>query len=318
MALTKSDINNFRGELFVIGQNQTPFLNVIGGLNGGARIGSVEFATSVTANTNAASQNVKTEDASVNAGTPTTYAKTQNFNTTQIMKNDAAVSFVKGANNQFYGGLNNEQDGSRPDSLSFQKEMALLQMAKDIDYSFIQGTYVKAVNTATAAKTRGILEATVSNAIAAAGANLDKAIMDSLLKLMFNSGSPFQEPILMCGADQKVKISNIYGFAPTDRNIGGINIQQIETDFGLIGVLLEPNMPSDSVSIAEASVCNPVFNPVVFDGESAPSFDQVNGQDVLWVRTGTVGASFGGFYYSQIGLDYGAESWHGKITGLAV
>lgn len=317
MALTKSDTLNYRGTLFVVGNNQTPFLSMIGGLNGGRREPSAEFSLTVQSTTNVASQNVQSEDTAAAAGTPTTYAKAQTNNTTQIMKYDAAVTFKKAAARVWASGLNNGEEVSQPDSLTFQRQMALLQMAKDIDYSFIQGSYVQAANTATAAQTRGIIEAVTTNAVAAAGANLTKALVDTLLKNMYNNGSLFQNIVLLVPATQKVNLSNIYGYAPENRNVGGINIQQIETDFGLVGVTLEPHMPSNSLVAVEVSVCTPTFNPVIFDEGNGAMIDLVNGQDVIWVRTAVTAAQYGGFYYSQIGLDYGPESYHGKITGLA-
>ena len=119
MALTKSDILNYRGNLYIVGQNQTPFLSMIGGLNGGKRVPSPEFSTSVEGATNSASQNTQSEDIASAAGTPTTYTKTPKNNTVQIMKYDAAVTFRKSSSsNGWFGGLNNAEAGSSPDSLS--------------------------------------------------------------------------------------------------------------------------------------------------------------------------------------------------------
>jgi hypothetical protein len=317
MANTLSTTLNYRGALYILGQNQTPFLSMIGGVNGGRRETSEQFAVSVTGTTSSASQSAITEDASILAGTATTYAKTQTYNTTQIMKNIAQVSFKKAGNAGRMGGINNDEAGSSPDTLQFQKDMALLQMAKDIDYSFIQGSYQAAANSATAGKTRGMIEAITTNTTATGGASLSKALIDALLKKMFDSGSPMSNLVMFVGATQKIRITDIYGYAPEDRNVGGVNVQQIETDFGRIGVMLEPNMASDDVLICEIDVCSPVFNPIVFDGNSAPEVSLEAGSDVMWVKTGTVGAMYGGFYYSQVGLDYGPEIWHGTLTGLA-
>jgi hypothetical protein len=317
MALTKSDTLNYRGTLFVVGQNQTPFLNMIGGLNGGRREPSPEFSLSVESSTTSAAQTVQSEDTAASAGTPTTYTKSQTTNTTQIAKYDAAVTFKKSAARVWASGLNNGEDVSQPDSLTHQRQMALLQMAKDTDYSFIQGTYQQAANTATAAKTRGILAAITTNATAAAGATLTKALVDTMLKGMYNNGALFSNLVLLVPATQKVVLSNIYGYAPESRNVGGVNIQQIETDFGLVGVTLEPNMPAASIAAVEMTVCTPTFNPVIFDEGSGAMVDLVSGQDVIWVRTAVTAAQYGGFYYSQVGLDYGPETYHGKITGLA-
>jgi hypothetical protein len=41
------------------------------------------------------------------------------------------------------------------------------------------------------------------------------------------------------------------------------------------------------------------------------------GIDVLYQPVATTAAARGGFLYTQIGLDYGPEEYHGSITGLA-
>jgi hypothetical protein len=141
-------------------------------------------------------------------------------------------------------------------------------------------------------------------------------MIDELLREMAASGSPFQNPVIFASAFQKQKLSDIYGYAPEDRNIGGLNIQTIETDFARLGVMYNPQMDTDDLLIADLAVCSPVFVPVSFaDGQLQD--DMVFGSDVIWVPTAVVAAKTGGFYYSQIGLDYGPEEYHGTITGLA-
>ena len=90
---------------------------------------------------------------------------------------------------------------------------------------------------------------------------------------------------------------------------------EIETDFGIVQVMLTPQMATDSLLIAEMSVCNPVFVPVSFNGEEVLS--DANGADVLWVKTAVTAAAAGGFYYTQAGISYGPEEYHGTLTGLA-
>jgi len=319
MATTKSDTLNYRGVLYTLGLNATPFLNMIGGLNGGRREASATFSTSVTGTTSASAQTVQSEDTAGSAGTPTTYTKTQSTNTTQIMKRDAEVTFKKAGNGAFMGGVNNGENPSQPDSLRWQRDMAIKQLAKDVDYSFLQGTYVAPASTATAGKTRGIIEAITTNTTSASSANLSKALVDGLLDDMSLAGAPMDNLVIVVNGAQKVKISNIYGFAPTDRNVGGVNIKQLETDFGNIGVVLEQNMPTTTLLIAEMSVVVPVFNPISFDSEQGVvGATSEGGADVIWVPTGITSAKFGGFYYTQIGLDYGPEEWHGTLTSLAV
>jgi hypothetical protein len=99
-------------------------------------------------------------------------------------------------------------------------------------------------------------------------------------------------------------LSDIYGYAPTDRMVGGVNIEEVVTDFGKVGIKYNPQMPTDEIYLVEMSVCKPVFCPA-------------NGQAISDTPVAVTTAQKGGFLYAQVGLDYGAEEYHGSITGLA-
>jgi hypothetical protein len=121
--------------------------------------------------------------------------------------------------------------GNQPvqDELAFQLDMAMKRAARDIEFSFLQGTYVADTDVSTARKTRGMEQLLTTNEVAAAAAALDQAKIDALLKAMADSGAPFEQPVIFANAFQKQKLSSIYGsalsLAPRDRNIGGVNIQ---------------------------------------------------------------------------------------------
>ena len=66
----------------------------------------------------------------------------------------------------------------------------------------------------------------------------------------------------MAAGSTKSSSQDIYSYAPTDRNIGGTNIKQIETDFGNIGIALNRFMPQTAVLAVEMSAVRPVFQPV--------------------------------------------------------
>lgn len=317
MATTLSDTLNYRGQLFLIGQNQTPFIKMIGGNS--KRSSSFVFPMAQPYALSSASQPAITEDASIVAGTPSTTTRAEDTNTAQIFKYDKAVSFKKQSQYGLMSGINTNDNNPVVDELTFQKMAGLQQFAIDAEYSFLQGAYQAASNTATAAKTRGIIAGTSTNAVAASSAKLSKSLIQELLRTMAASGSPFMNSVIMVNAFQKQLLSDIYGYAPMDRVIGGLNIKQIETDFGMLGVVYVPQMPTGTLQIAELSVCSPVFVPFTFanDGNINPVNMMQDGLDVAWVPTGTVAAARGGFIYSQLGLDYGPEEFHGKITGLA-
>jgi hypothetical protein len=187
----------------------------------------------------------------------------------------------------------------------FQIAANMRQIAVDVEYTFLNGTYQQATNASTAAKTRGILSGVSTNSVAASSAALSKDLIDQLLRTMAGNGAQFINPVIFCNAFQKQKLSNIYGYAPSDRNVGGVNINQVETDFALLGIIWAPYMPTSSILVADLSVCHPVFLPVPDRGL------------LFYEELSKDGASEKGQLYGQIGLDYGPEEYHGKITGLA-
>ena len=100
-------------------------------------------------------------------------------------------------------------------------------------------------------------------------ATLTKALMQQLFKAMYDAGAIFSNMVLYVGSTQKQIITDIYSYAPTDRNVGCTNIKQIETDFGNIGIALDRFMPQTAVLAAELSVLAPVFQPVPGRGTSS-------------------------------------------------
>lgn len=304
------DAPNYVGELFLIGANQTPFLNMIGGLTGGKQYAAFDFPTAQPWALETAAQRAVTETGSATAPTATTFVRSQDTNTCQIFHRAVNVSYKKQSTTGVIGSDTTTDQamlGNQPVSneLDFQIQGNLRQVAVDAEHSFLQGVYQQSTAANVAAQTRGIITATTSNAIAAKTAALSKELIDELLRTMAAAGSVFVNPVIFVNAFQKQKISDIYGYAPESRNVGGVNIQQIETDFAQIGITWAPQMPTDTLLIAEMSVCAPVFCPV--PGKGLLFYEELS----------KTGAAEKGQIYGQMGLDYGPEEYHGKITGLA-
>ncbi len=313
VAATVWNCPNYTGELFLIGANQTPFLNMIGGLQGGAirTVADFEFPLAQPWALEAASQPAITETASLTAPDPWTYVRDQDINTVQIFQRQVSVSYAKqSVTGQVTADATTglvDITGVQPvqNERDFQISAHMRQIAVNVDYTFLNGAYQKATSAAVAAKSRGIITAATTNTVAAAAATLSKALVDELLREMATNGSEFINTVIFVNAFQKQKISDIYGFAPQDRNVGGFNINQIETDFAILGIVWAPNVPTDTLLIADLSVCSPVFLPVPDKGV------------LFFEELSKTGASEKGQIYGQIGLDYGPEEYHGTITGLA-
>lgn len=301
------NLPNYTGELFTSDLTNTPFLSAMGGLTGGMQTTNFEFATDSQYDQETAAQPAITETASLTAPTAISYVRSQNKNVTQIFHEQVSLSYAKLSNGGRLSGINTAGSANNVVSeLDWQISKALEKMARDIEYTFINGTYQISTASNVANKTRGIIAATSTNAVAAAGATLSKALMDELLRTMHSNGAIFNNLVIMCNGFQKQKLSDIYGYAPEDRNVGGVNIKQIETDFGNIGVMPAHRfMPTDTVQLVEMSVVAPVFQLVPEKG------------NLFYEPLAKTGAGEQGQLFAQVGLDHSAEYLHGKITGLA-
>lgn len=296
---------NYVGELFLIGANQTPFLNMIGGLNGGYAVGSWEFPIAQPYALDAAAQPAITEADSKTAPTAKTYVRSQDANVCQIFHRAVNVTYAKQSATAQISGVAINQAPTVDDELAFQINTHLKQIAKDADYTFLNGAYQKATANDVASKTRGVITACSTNAVAASAAALSKTHIDTLLRTMAANGAQFGNMMIFCNALQKQRLTNIYAYAPQDRNVGGVDIKQIETDFAMLGIVWAPNVPADTILVADMSVINPVGLPVPGKGV------------LFYEELAKSGASENGQIYGQLGIDYGPEEFHGKITGLA-
>lgn len=313
-AATVWNCPNYTGELYLIGANQTPFLNLIGGLQGGMvrTVSSMEFPLAQPWALEAASQPEVTETASLTAPTPWTYVRGQDTNTVQIFHRSVSVSYLKQSvtgsvvADATTGLVDVNENQPVQNERDFQITAHMRQIAVNCDYTFLNGAYQKATDSATAAKSRGIITACVTNTVDAAGATLDRTVFNTLIRTMAGNGAEFINPVVFANAYQKQMITEVYGYAPEDRNIGGMNIKQIETDFAVLGVVWAPNVPTTTLLIADLAFCHPVFLPVPEKGV------------LFYEELSKTGAAEKGQIYGQIGLDYGPEEYHGKITGLAV
>jgi|TARA_B100000902_G_scaffold69920_1_gene75708 hypothetical protein len=299
------DLPNYVGELFNVSPTDTPLLSAIGGMTGGKSVTSKQFTWQTTDLASA------TQTAVVEGADPVMKGRTRSevTNVAQIMQYGVEVSYTKQA---AVGNLSGESIiGNQPvqDELAFQLDMAMKTAARDIEHSFIQGTYVADTNITTARKTRGMLAAVATNEVAGGAAALTQAKVESALKKMADSGAPFEMPVIFANAFQKQKLSSIYSsalaLAPRDRNIGGVNITTIETDFGEVGIVFERHIPADDVLIADLAFLKPVFL-------------DIPGKGHFFVEPlAQTGAAYKYQVYGEVGLEYGPEQFHAKITNLS-
>lgn len=302
----------YTGELYLLGQYRTPFLNMIGGLQGGGirTVRDFQFPVAQPWSLESASQPSISETASLTAPTAWTYVRSQDTNTVQIIQKAVKVSYAKqSVSGQLYSSatshINAAENNPVTSELQFQIMGATEQASLDTEYSFLNGTYAAATSAAVAAKTRGIITAVSTNSVSASSARLSKTLVDQLLRTMAGNGAKFANMVCFVNAFNKQQFSTVYGYAPEDRNVGGVNIKQVETDFCMLGVVYAPQVPAATLLIADMSVVNPVYCPV--PGKGVLFYEELS----------KTGAGTSGHLYGQIGIDYGPEEYHGKITSLA-
>jgi len=297
---------NYTGELYTADMINTPFLSMIGGLTGGRMTTNFEFPTASEYSHETLAQENITETESIAGVTPVNYVRDQSKNVTQIFQSEVLLSYVKMSNQGRLSGINTAgASNSIQDELDAQVAISLEGIARRVEWHFLQGTYNLAAASNEANQTIGMIEDCSVNTVAASSAALSKAILDSLLLEMFTNCSVFKNSVIFCNGFQKQGLSDIYGYAPEDRNVGGVNIKQIETDFGNIGIApAHRMMPAGTLLVAEMSVCAPVFQPVPGKG------------NMFYEELSRTGAAVNGQLFGQIGLDYGPKFMHGTITGL--
>lgn len=315
---TTWNLPNYAGELFTADPTQTPFLSMIGGLSGGKQTDNFEFPTGVLYDLPGAAQPGISEQASATAPTASAIARTQETNVIQIHQEVLDLTYAKQSNSGRLSGLNTAGQTANPgDEKAWQIQQKLVKIARDIEYSFLNGTYQKATAANVANKTRGMIELTTSESgtsIDAKGTGTDakpltKALLDALFLEMAKNGAQWKNMVLFCNAFQKQKITNLYADffkaqMQMTQNIAGMNITTIECDFGRIGICYDAFMPTDKILVADVAQIAPVFQPVPGKGNF---FEE---------ELGKAGASDKIQIYGQIGLAHAPAFLHGSITGL--
>lgn len=138
---------------------------------------------------------------------------------------------------------------------------------------------------------------------------LSKARINKLLRTMRGNGAKFMRPMLFGTTFQKQKISDIYGFAPQSVNVGGVNVEVIETDVGRIGFSLVRNMPDDRLALLDVAFMKPHMLNI-------PAKNGRMGGHIIQTPVPHDKSADAWRFYCEVGLEYGPEWFHGQIDGL--
>lgn len=311
---TTFNLPNYVGELFNTSTEDTPFLSAIGGLTGGRAVNSTVFTWSTYDLRQAEATRQRLEGA--DAPDAEERVRAQASNTLEIHQEKVSVSYTKQAAtgnlkasstaDPFVGGANAVQD-----ELAWQLQQAFKQVARDVEKSFLQGTYLLPPDNGQARRTRGLLEAISTNSTDAAGAALTEDLVLDLMQSVWDTGG-IQESetrTLICGSWVKRQLSTIFiknnNYQEMTRSVGGVNLQTIETDFGRTNIMLNRYMPAEQLAVVSMEDCTPVFLEIPGKGHFFAE------------PLAKTGSSENVQLYGEIGLDYGNEQKHGKLYGLS-
>lgn len=314
---------NFVGELFSASPEDTPLLSAIGGLTGGESVGSTLFEWQSYDLRDAEDNRQRLEGADAPEGSAR--ARVRGTNVLEIHQESVAISYTKqGATKQrSTGGDAMVTIGSTTipaSELVWQLDQQLKQIARDVEKSFITGTYQNPTDNNTPRRTRGLLQAITTNTVAGPQSGTEKAqdphgwdgvtvetILDLMQKAWESGGLQESETrTLIVGPAGKRRLSKLFirdaNFQEPSRNVGGVNLETIMTDFGRCNIMLNRWMPGNKLVTVSLEDMKPAFLEVPGKGHffSEP-LAKTGAADKVQI-------------YGEIGLNYGDERRHAALT----
>lgn len=306
--MTSHNLLNYAGMLFAKGNSATPFSTLIGGKS--RTTNSWLFPTSLEYEIGGGnSQPAISESASLTAPNPSFVTREQNINACQIFQEALAISYGKQSSMGQLSGLNIAGQTANPQNeLDFQVGATMKRIAKDVEYTFINGEFQDGKFDDEAYKTGGIVNAIQSIVSDVDDTALGYWIVASLIEELSHE-APTDNLVLMARGINIMQLNadasaNGMTVIPAARNVNGINIDTLITPFGTIGLLTNNFLPEGTAVIVNPAICAPVFMNVPGKG------------NFFLESLAKTGAADKYQIYGQLGLDYGCEWYHGKITGL--
>lgn len=296
---------------------RTPLLSAIGGRT--KYTNSVEFVLGQNYTAEEGEIPSISETASLTAPKATFITREQNTNVTQIFMESVAISYAKQSNMGTLAGINISGQTANPSTeLDFQIARKMEKNRRSIEKTFMQGTFNKATQDTEVNKTRGLIEAITSNVISAttgSGSNkksmpLDIWLVNEMLIKMKSNNADITGLTLWL---DPVSLNQLNGSAVEY----GVPLGQPYT--GTYGIQIRDLLlPSGTVSLALGEFL-PAGTVLVLNlGALAPVEQIVPGKGNFFLEPlAKTGAGEKYQLFGQIGLDYGAEHLHGKITGLS-
>lgn len=167
---TTFNLPNYVGPLFKVSPTDTPFLSAIGGLTGGREADAALFQWQGFDLRAPDKARQRVEGA--NAQTAEARVRFNVNNVVEIHQETVEISYTKLAATGQYASTGSAHtgmvgvNGTNPvlDEMDWQTRQALVQIARDVEYTFLAGTFANPATNASARQTRGLLAATTTNA----------------------------------------------------------------------------------------------------------------------------------------------------------
>lgn len=301
---------NYSGLLFNKGNTRTPLSSIIGGK--AATTNHVEFVTGQEYNGGGdGEQPAISESASLSAPKSSAAEREQKTNVTQIFMESVGVSYAKQSNMGTLSGVNVAGQKANPmNELDFQVAVKMQKIARDIEYTFINGVFHKATKDTEANKTRGLVSAISSNVKAMAGKPLGLWDIADMMKKIYGANAPTDGLCVWCDAITMFQINadavqNGLTVVPASREINGISLSSVVTPLGTVYLYLGECLPAGTAFLLNLDVIRPVMQPVPKKG------------NFFLEPLAKQGAGDKYQIFGQAGLDYGPEWYHGKFTGIS-
>lgn len=306
---TSFGVLNYSGMLFNKGNTRTPLSTIIGGK--AKNTNHVEFVVGQSYSTEGGEQPAISETASLTAPDASVVTREQMTNVTQIFQESVGVSYAKQSNMGTLSGVNLANQAANPiNELDFQVAAKMQKIARDIEYTFVNGVYSKATTDATINKTRGLVTAITTNTMDMESKPLGLWAIADMVKKVYEGNAPTTGLCLWCDATTMFQINadavqNGLTVVPAAREINGIALSSVITPIGVVYLYLGECLPAGTALLLNLDVIAPVNQPVPGKG------------NFFLEQLSKVGAGEKYQIFGQLGLDHGPEWYHGKFTGIA-
>lgn len=310
---TTYNLPNYVGDLFNASPEDTPLLSSIGGLTGGESVGSKLFEWQGYDLRDAEDNRQRLEGADAPDGEHRVRYNASNV--VEIHQEAVEVSYTKQATTRQRdtAGQPVVQIGSTAipaDELAWQLEQQFKQIARDVEKTFITGTFANPNDNQSPRKTRGLIQAIETNVMDSgetAATLTEDDVLDLFQEVWENGGIQETEGrTVIVNAALKRALTRIFikdkGYEEATRNVGGVNLQTFETDFGRANIMLNRYMPANQLVVASLEDLKPAFLEIPGKGHFfAEPLAKTGSADKVQI-------------YGEIGLQYGNERKHGILT----